>query len=179
MEQDEPAYSCHLRLFGAEAAVFQPHASPHLIAQARLLFPLRDIDKWLRRKLRRYIWKQWVTISPPGSTGTHVLFPGHAEESMPVLPLTTRCCVSCGARTAPVTVLVEAAVRPRCSQTLIGHRGVRPGARRASHRVSGLKPTPWWLGPRAVLRATRVPTVAAFQSDWLEATPRSGLRPSA
>ena len=24
-----------------------------------MLSPLRDIDKWLRRKLRCYIWKQW------------------------------------------------------------------------------------------------------------------------
>ncbi len=26
---------------------------------AEVLSPLRDIDKWLRRKLRCYIWKQW------------------------------------------------------------------------------------------------------------------------
>ncbi|MDB5901873.1 MAG: hypothetical protein JWM26_751 [Betaproteobacteria bacterium] len=27
---------------------------------AEVLSPLRDIDKWMRRKLRCYIWKQWV-----------------------------------------------------------------------------------------------------------------------
>jgi hypothetical protein len=26
---------------------------------AEVLSPLRDIDKWVRRKLRCYIWKQW------------------------------------------------------------------------------------------------------------------------
>ena len=26
---------------------------------AEVLSPLRDIDKWIRRKLRCYIWKQW------------------------------------------------------------------------------------------------------------------------
>jgi RNA-directed DNA polymerase len=26
---------------------------------AEVLSPLRDIDKWLRRKLRCYLWKQW------------------------------------------------------------------------------------------------------------------------
>ena len=26
---------------------------------AEILGPLRDIDKWIRRKLRCYIWKQW------------------------------------------------------------------------------------------------------------------------
>lgn len=26
---------------------------------AEVLGPLRDIDKWVRRKLRRYLWKQW------------------------------------------------------------------------------------------------------------------------
>jgi len=31
-----------------------------------------------------------VTISPLGSIGMHLLFPGRAEEYVPVLPLTTR-----------------------------------------------------------------------------------------
>ena len=26
---------------------------------AEVLSPLRDIDKWVRRKLRCYLWKQW------------------------------------------------------------------------------------------------------------------------
>ena len=26
---------------------------------AEVLSPLRDIDKWVRRKLRCYVWKQW------------------------------------------------------------------------------------------------------------------------
>ncbi len=26
---------------------------------AEVLSPLRDIDKWIRRKLRCYLWKQW------------------------------------------------------------------------------------------------------------------------
>lgn len=26
---------------------------------AEVLSPLRDIDKWIRRKLRRCLWKQW------------------------------------------------------------------------------------------------------------------------
>jgi len=60
--------------------------------------------------------KTGITISPSGSTGSHWLFPGLAEESsMPVLPLTTRRCVSCGARIAPVTVLVGAAVQKQGS----------------------------------------------------------------
>ena len=28
---------------------------------AEVLSPLRDIDKWVRRKLRCYVWKQWGT----------------------------------------------------------------------------------------------------------------------
>jgi hypothetical protein len=58
-----------------------------------------------------------------------------------MLPPAARRCVSYGAKIAPVTILVRAAWQP-CHQTLIGHRGYRPGARCASHRVSGLKPTP-------------------------------------
>ena len=40
MEQNEPAYPCHLRLLGAQAVVLQPHVSPHPIEPARLLRPL-------------------------------------------------------------------------------------------------------------------------------------------
>jgi hypothetical protein len=83
-----------------------------------------------------------VTISPLGSIGMHLLSPGRAEEYVPVLPLTTSRCVSCGAKIAPVTVLVRAASAALAAcQTLIGHRGCRPGAHHASHRVAGLKPT--------------------------------------
>ena len=32
---------------------------PGIRAQLEVLSPLRDIDKWLRRKLRCTIWKQW------------------------------------------------------------------------------------------------------------------------
>ena len=31
----------------------------HMLGIAEVLSPLRDIDKWVRRKLRCYIWKQW------------------------------------------------------------------------------------------------------------------------
>jgi len=56
--------------------------------------------------------------------------------------------------------------------------GSLPGyARRASHRVSGWWPTLQWLGPRAVLRTIRVPTVATSQSHRLKAQPHS--RPAA
>ena len=88
---------------------------------------------------------------------------------MPVLPLTTSRCVSCDAKIAPVTVLVRVASAPLAAcQTLIGHRGFRPGARHAWHRITGSGPNLLWLGPRAVLRATRVPTVATFQSDSIK-----------
>ncbi|MEO5813270.1 MAG: hypothetical protein ABIU96_01170, partial [Rhodanobacter sp.] len=53
--------------------------------------------------------KNGVTISPPESIDAHLLFPGAAEEYVPVLPLTTSRCVSCGAKIAPVTVLVKVA----------------------------------------------------------------------
>jgi len=50
------------------------------------------------------------------------------------LPLTNGRCVSCGAKIAPVTVLVRAALSALAAcQTRIGHRGSRPGARHASH----------------------------------------------
>ncbi len=26
---------------------------------AEVLSPLRDLDKWIRRRLRSYVWKQW------------------------------------------------------------------------------------------------------------------------
>ena len=123
--------------------------------------------------------KGFATISPPGSTGTHWLFPGVAEESMPVLLLTTRRCVSCGARIAPVTVLVGAAVRPR-SQTLIGHRGVRPGARRTSHSVAGSKGPPLDGSVRVrscVQHGCR--RSRPFRVTGSKPTPGSGLRPPA
>ncbi|MHB1273785.1 MAG: DUF4160 domain-containing protein, partial [Rhodanobacter sp.] len=44
--------------------------------------------------------KTGVTISPPESIGTHLLFPGAAEAYVPVLSLTTSRCVSGGAKIA-------------------------------------------------------------------------------
>ncbi|WP_445083091.1 group II intron maturase-specific domain-containing protein [Candidatus Nitrotoga sp. BS] len=37
---------------------------------AEVMSPLRDIDKWIRRKLRCYIWKQWGTSRLPGTAQT-------------------------------------------------------------------------------------------------------------
>ena len=37
---------------------------------AEVLSPLRDIDKWLRRKLRCTIWKQWGRSGLPEATQT-------------------------------------------------------------------------------------------------------------
>ncbi|WP_297468707.1 group II intron maturase-specific domain-containing protein [Acidithiobacillus sp.] len=36
-----------------------PLGSKAYFGIAEVLGPLRDIDKWVRRKLRCYVWKQW------------------------------------------------------------------------------------------------------------------------
>jgi hypothetical protein len=45
-----------------------------------------------------------------------MLFPVRDEEHRPVLPLTAYRCVFCGAKIAPITVLVRAALRSFCSK---------------------------------------------------------------
>ena len=74
--------------------------------------------------MMRAFGKAGVTIPPPESTSTHWLFPGVAEESMPVLLLTTRRVVFLRRQDRASHRWSRSAAR---SQTRIGHRGVRPG----------------------------------------------------
>jgi hypothetical protein len=73
-----------------------------------------------------------------------VLFPGDAEEQMPVLPLTTRRCTSCGAKIAPVTDLVRAAEGRQRAETgteevkcpLLSVRAPRPSRAAQANRAA-------------------------------------------
>ena len=56
---------------------------------AEVLSPLRDIDKWVRRKLRCYLWKQWgssgyclATIRMPRSARGGPQDPGNSDGLM-------------------------------------------------------------------------------------------------
>ena len=47
------------RLTFAERRLSEAAGTKAYFGIAEVLSPLRDIDKWIRRKLRCYIWKQW------------------------------------------------------------------------------------------------------------------------